>query len=77
MPPNALRVGLVLDTAPHCENCIKDLNRILGGLEGFVSLEAKPDDNRIAVIVDSTRSGSKAVLAALVAGGRPGRVEPE
>ncbi|MEE2941503.1 MAG: redoxin domain-containing protein [Planctomycetota bacterium] len=77
VPPNGLRVGLVLDTAPHCENCIKDLNRILGGLEGFVSLEAKPDDARIAVIVDSTCSGSKAVLAALVAGGRPGRVKPE
>ena len=76
-PSNALRVGLLLDAAPHCQNCIKDLNRILGDLEGFVSLDATPNQARIAVTVDRTRVGSKAVLEALAAGGRPGRLEPE
>ena len=76
-PSNALRVGLLLDAAPHCQNCIKDLNRILGDLEGFVSLDATPNEARIAVTVDGTRVGSKAVLEALAAGGRPGRLDPE
>lgn len=73
----ALALPVVLDTAPHCKNCIADLERILGGVEGYLSLSATPDEVSITVTVDPSKAGSEDILKALSAGGRPGQIEPE
>ena len=75
VPASALKVSLVLDTAPHCVNCIADLQRICSGLDGFVTLDEKPNDSHIDVTVDGARTDASEVLSALEAGGRPGHLD--
>ncbi|MEM9382925.1 MAG: peroxiredoxin family protein [Planctomycetota bacterium] len=74
-PEGALRVAVVLETAPHCANCIADLERICSALTGFVALRAVPNDARIEVTVDGARLEATDVLRALDDGGRPGALD--
>ncbi|MEM6571492.1 MAG: peroxiredoxin family protein, partial [Planctomycetota bacterium] len=74
-PDDAVQVAVVLDTAPHCANCVADLERICSSLTGFVALRAVPNEARIEVTVDGARVEADDVLRALVDGGRPGQLD--
>ena len=71
---DGIAVAVQLDTAPHCQNCIADLRTICEGLDGFRDLGAKPNDEVIMVVFEVDHGDQKALLAALEAGGRPGKL---
>ena len=71
---DGIMVAVQLDTAPHCQNCIADLRKICGALDGFRDLGAKPNEAVIMVVFEVDQVDQKALLAALEAGGRPGKL---
>ena len=71
---DGIAVAVQLDTAPHCQNCVADLRQICGTLDGFRDLAAKPNEAVIMVVFEVDEVDQKALLAALEAGGRPGKL---
>ncbi|MGB0333001.1 MAG: peroxiredoxin family protein, partial [Planctomycetota bacterium] len=72
--PDGIMVAVQLDTAPHCQNCIADLRTICEGVDGFRDLGAKPNEAVIMVVFEADQVNQKALLTALEAGGRPGKL---
>ena len=71
---DGIAVAVQLDTAPHCQNCVADPRTICGALDGFRDLAAKPNEAVIMVVFEVDQVDQKALLAALEAGGRPGKL---